>query len=132
MSKVIERVQGQFVTETDESVMCNKCGCGYGIDDERFPEHRTYDGKSCKEVYGEDNDCTGTFRYEKREWTRRIPGYTVVKCDCGRKLNCSGFTSTCECGADYNWNGEQLAPRWQWGEETGESYSDIANGRDEE
>jgi len=29
------------------------------------------------------------------------------------------------CGADYNWNGTRLAPREQWGEETGESIADI-------
>lgn len=32
------------------------------------------------------------------------------------------------CGRDYNWNGTLLAPRGQWGEETGECLSDILNG----
>jgi hypothetical protein len=48
-----------------------------------------------------------------------------ITCDCGRKVWCDGFTNTCECGRDYNWNGTQLAPRSCWGEETGESASDI-------
>jgi hypothetical protein len=48
--------------------------------------------------------------------------HTLVKCDCGGKIRCEGFTTTCECGRDYNWNGEQLAPRSQWGWETGESF----------
>jgi hypothetical protein len=49
----------------------------------------------------------------------------VVHC-CGEPLECSGFTNTCPtCGADYNWTGQRLAPRSQWGEETGESLADI-------
>jgi hypothetical protein len=51
---------------------------------------------------------------------------TTIKCACGRKVECRGFTTTCECGADYNWNGDLLAPREQWGEETGEHPADIA------
>lgn len=49
----------------------------------------------------------------------------IWKCDCGEELTCERFTNTCECGADYNWNGTLLASREQWGEETGESLSDI-------
>ena len=44
---------------------------------------------------------------------------------CGRRVELDGFTCTCECGADYNSSGQRLAPRSQWGEETGESLSDI-------
>jgi hypothetical protein len=49
----------------------------------------------------------------------------LKRCDCGRDVECCDFTNTCECGADYNWAGQRLAPREQWGEETGEHYSDI-------
>ena len=36
------------------------------------------------------------------------------------------FTNTCDrCGDDYNSAGQRLAPREQWGEETGESAADI-------
>jgi len=49
----------------------------------------------------------------------------VIECGCGRKVECYGFTTTCDCGRDYNWNGDLLAPREQWGEETGEHLSDI-------
>jgi len=49
----------------------------------------------------------------------------IVNC-CGIEIECSEFTNTCSvCGADYNWNGTRLAPREQWGEETGESIADI-------
>lgn len=55
-------------------------------------------------------------------WER---GYTEVKC-CGQWLMCDRFTNTCDCcGKDYNGNGTRLAPREQWGEETGETASDI-------
>jgi hypothetical protein len=45
--------------------------------------------------------------------------------DCGDQVYLEHFTNTCDCGADYNMSGHQLAPREQWGEETGESLSDI-------
>jgi hypothetical protein len=44
---------------------------------------------------------------------------------CRRHVTLDGFTNSCECGADYNMSGQRLAPRSQWGEETGESESDI-------
>ena len=51
-----------------------------------------------------------------------------VKC-CGTWLMCDAFTNTCgKCGADYNMNADRLAPRSQWGEETGETYADIVGG----
>lgn len=52
---------------------------------------------------------------------------TVAKCICGEEIQLSRrFTSTCdECDRDYNSSGQLLADRSQWGEETGESYSDI-------
>lgn len=49
----------------------------------------------------------------------------VIVCDCGKEVVCSNFTNTCYCGADYNFSGTRLAPRSQWGEETGEHWSDI-------
>jgi hypothetical protein len=49
----------------------------------------------------------------------------IGECVCGGEVMLYGFTNTCNCGRDYNMNGQELAPRSQWGEETGESYSDI-------
>lgn len=49
----------------------------------------------------------------------------VYRCDCGRVIACPDFTNTCDCGADYNSAGQRLAPRSQWGEETGEHWSDC-------
>lgn len=69
-------------------------------------------------------------RYENSSTTRRtlVEGErrTVqIKC-CGAWLDCEAFTNTCEhCEADYNFAGQRLAPRSQWGEETGEHWSDC-------
>lgn len=49
----------------------------------------------------------------------------VGRCLCGREVGLLFFTNTCECGRDYNMSGQLLASREQWGEETGESVSDI-------
>lgn len=52
----------------------------------------------------------------------------VVRCGCGREVWCDNFTNTCDCGADYGPGGSLLAPRSQWGEETGEQAADILSG----
>lgn len=49
----------------------------------------------------------------------------IITCACGRTLPCPEFTNTCACGRDYNFAGQALAPRSQWGEETGETVDDI-------
>jgi hypothetical protein len=50
----------------------------------------------------------------------------VGKCPCGRKVHLeSVWTNPCGCGRSYNSCGQELAHPSQWGEETGELYSDI-------
>lgn len=52
--------------------------------------------------------------------SRIIP---VVACSCGEEVICSNtWTNFCDCGAEYNRTGQELAPRSQWGEETGERF----------
>lgn len=48
-----------------------------------------------------------------------------IKCDCGSTVSAMNFTNTCDCGIDYNGSGQRLAPRGQWGEETGEHWSEC-------
>jgi len=62
-------------------------------------------------------------RIDKSHHTWSTP--TVGLCDCGREIELDHFTNTCDCGKDYNSAGQELASRSQWGEETGESVSDI-------
>lgn len=67
----------------------------------------------------------GQFRWVLDEKGERIRNTKEMKC-CKTWFNCTGFTNTCpECENDYNWAGQLLASRSQWGEETGESLSDI-------
>jgi hypothetical protein len=50
----------------------------------------------------------------------------ILLCDCGEKIELYGNTNTCDkCEADYNMFGQKLAPRSQWGYETGESWCDC-------
>lgn len=65
---------------------------------------------------------------EKRENSYRQPAIGV--CDCGEEVYLDGFANSCDCGRDYNSAGQQLADRSQWGEETGETASDILMGGD--
>ena len=51
--------------------------------------------------------------------------YCYITCSCERRVYLGNFTNTCDCGRDYNASGSLLAPRSQWGEETGESADDI-------
>lgn len=59
---------------------------------------------------------------------REVSRLEIVCERCGEILLCMTNTNTCDCGADYNMSGQILAPRSQWGEETGESVSDILLG----
>jgi hypothetical protein len=58
-------------------------------------------------------------------WSYHEPA--VGRCVCGRQVALARFTNACDCGRDYNGSGQLLAPREQWGEETGETAADIAN-----
>lgn len=54
----------------------------------------------------------------RREKAFRVNGYRtfevqapVIECEvCKKEVLCSGFTNTYECGADYNFSGQRLAP----------------------
>lgn len=61
-----------------------------------------------------------TYEYES---FHRIPA--KGKC-CGLWIELHSFTNTCpKCHSDYNSSGQRLAPRSQWGEETGEHWTDC-------
>lgn len=60
---------------------------------------------------------------ERRTWSYTIAA--VGRCRCGRSLSLDAFTNSCDCGREYNFAGQELAPRSQWGEETGETAGDI-------
>lgn len=60
---------------------------------------------------------------QARTWSYNEPAQ--LRCSCGAVVSLDGFTNACDCGRDYNSCGSLLAPRSQWGEETGESLADI-------
>lgn len=53
---------------------------------------------------------------------KRIP---VVLCNCGDIVECwDSWANECDkCGTEYNGSGQELAPRNQWGWETGETFA---------
>jgi hypothetical protein len=96
---------------------CDKDGI---VDLEAAPEAARRNLASC--LSGEFNVVAEGVQVLENAW--REPA--VGRCDCGREVELAGFTNTCECGLEYNSAGQQLAPREQWGEETGEHPADIA------
>lgn len=72
---------------------------------------------------GEEVRCMGVQEYP---WKQVIPA--LLHCDCGFNVLLDHSINTCRCDADYNPFGQRLAPREQWGEETGETYADILTG----
>lgn len=65
-----------------------------------------------------------------RSWSRDDNGDPrpgAIRCDCGAVLEVwrAGGDVDCSCGREYNSSGQLLAPREQWGEETGEHPSEC-------
>lgn len=111
MAKIIERVPSKLNEWEEEHVRCNKCGYG--------------NTKDLTEKPCPNPNCDGHWEREIVKCSSISPSYILVECDCGEEIVCSGFTNSCICGADYNWAGQRLASRSQWGEETGETLADI-------
>lgn len=89
-----------------------------------YVERLEYEGETRKEVNEwlceQERDFSNDKNYRCKG---RI--HSLIEC-CGEYICCDEFTNTCDiCGADYNSNGVRLAPRSQWGEETGESWEDC-------
>lgn len=66
-----------------------------------------------------------TIREEVRDPdTYQLIEARVIECRCGAHLSLeSSWANECErCHTEYNGSGQELAPRSQWGEETGEQF----------
>lgn len=74
------------------------------------------------------SSCTdGTYKINDlgiRKYGFKTPAIGICD-DCGLEVELIGFTNTCACGADYNKWGSYLAPREQWGWDTGETVEEI-------
>lgn len=108
MATVIKRVESRYEEDVKEGVQCNGCGIG---------TTKYTDPTLCR--------CGKTMEPFTFNFSRRIPGYVLVRCECGARSECSGFTTVCSCGRAYNWNGDELALSVQWGEETDERGSEL-------
>jgi hypothetical protein len=109
-------------------------GCAYSFpctwDGQIYPLKNELAEANLQKLLTDGMGGTYTSKPEVRTWKH---SYTIAaqwRCDCGAIVYIAGRDETCErCGADYNASGQRLAPRSQWGEETGETYGDIVMGR---
>ena len=102
-------------------------GAGFSFDCDKDGNVKPLDNEAAQENY--DKCIDGTYEVRAKgvqDWSYDYWTVKQGKCDCGRIVDLSNFTNTCECGADYNSSGTLLAPREFWGEETGEHPADIA------
>lgn len=99
------------------SFECNADGV---VDIESMPEVRRDNYHKC--INGEHS--VGPGKVNGYPWQYTEPA--ILECDCGCEVRLERFTNTCDkCNADYNTAGQRLAPREQWGEETGEHWTEC-------
>jgi hypothetical protein len=108
LATIVEYVKGYMDVKIDEGILCAGCGTGNTVDAEPRP---------CR--------CGMMMQSHTFDFSKWKPGYVVIRCVCGTKLDCMSFTNTCSCGRDYNFAGTDLGPRELWGEETGETWMEC-------
>lgn len=124
MSKVIQHVRAKAVKHVWHRLYCPDCDRNWTLKEgaenniKEFPENKKRMEQPCP-------ICNYKLQLIQDEWEEWTPGYVLVQCNCGKLIECRGFTTTCVCGCDYNGYGQQLAPRSQWGWETGEHWTDC-------
>ena len=111
-------------------------GSGFGFD---CDEHRNIDIEKLQEPAREKlRKClNGEYDVIDEGVIKHVYSYIEPgEIDC---VNCketvvlhSSWLNTCECGIDYDGSGNKLAPRSQWGEETGETWYDTLLDHDPE
>lgn len=127
-SRVIETVCKTHTFRWEDSE-----GAGFGFDleaDGRIPanycEEAAINYYLCLTGQKKDDQGHGVIDKGIETWTQRYREPAIGKCHCGEEISLGNFTNTCDkCGADYNSSGQRLAPREQWGEETGETADQI-------
>jgi len=110
-----------FQSKNEEKDYLFDCDRNGRIDESQLT-HRSFENlRQCREA------CKrGEMNWEILDATKSYVEPAVGRCVCGEEVMLSGFTNTCDCGRDYDSSGVLLAPRSQWGEETGEHPADIA------
>lgn len=73
-------------------------------------------------VFDNEDRARGWLEANKTDLTA-YTFWNVVICSCGERVYLQDpFTNQCVCGKEYNGFGQELAPRSQWGWETGEIF----------
>jgi hypothetical protein len=85
--------------------------------------------QSYKECLADNGETMRSFVREE-PWAYWEPA--VALCKCGEEIALEGDTECEKCHRLYNCWGQELAPREQWGYETGETLADIYSSRDPE
>ncbi len=120
----------ELVFEGQNGYWCDRFTCSEEgkVDEAALTPEQWLDFKRCMERLGKSvpSDKRLWYGTERRTSIEREDG--ELKCvDCGKivYIDPRRFTTTCDCGADYNGSGARLTDRAQWGEETGETAADI-------
>jgi hypothetical protein len=124
MSRIIsepvdrESVEFSLFFENPESK-----GSGYSFDSD---EAGNVDAEKLNEVARANFErmLAGDWPRDVRRFESHWREPAVIECDCGTHLELySSWANSCQrCGREYNGSGQLLAPRSQWGEETGERF----------
>lgn len=63
-------------------------------------------------------------KYPTQDTMGRTVSPMIITCVCGNLVHLdNSWANECDnCQREYNMQGQELAPREQWGEETGESF----------
>lgn len=127
MSKIIsERQRIENVTYGLYFANLNVEGAGFSFDCDKDGNVDTASMNPC--ALANYNGCiSGEYNVKLvgvETYTSRYTQPAILKCDCGEHVHLdSSWANECDgCGAEYNMSGQRLAPRSQWGEETGESF----------
>lgn len=107
--------------ENEEEDYLFDCDRNGRIDESQLGPKALENLRKCREACKQ-----GEASWEILDATKSYVEPAAGRCVCGEEVELSGFTNTCDCGRDYDSSGVLLAPRSQWGEETGEHPADIA------
>jgi hypothetical protein len=130
MKIIRERETGTTISYEHEFLWHDSTGSGFGFECDENGNLSQDINPAAKANY--EKCVNGTFNVIDKGIVKHTRPYKIDAiglCECGHEVYLSSFTNTCgNCFADYNSFGQRLADRSQWGEETGESLSDIFNG----
>jgi hypothetical protein len=112
----------------------NDPGAGYGFDCYQDgslpnPDAKGFNDQTNQEYFESVKALDGLI-YDGIEYSEHsFNEPAVIRCVCGAEVSLDMvMTNTCnKCHRDYNISGQLLAPRSQWGWDTGESLGDILN-----